>query len=67
MNFEGSWYLVQQNALYVVLPHEELVRLPLDSYLILLNVPTRQEAMLEKERLLKRQIEALKQRLDGTP
>lgn len=66
MNFEDSWYVVQRKQRYEVVPHAELAAMPPESYVILLNVQTRQEALMEKERLLKHDIAQLKRKIDGT-
>jgi hypothetical protein len=62
MNIENSWYVIECNQRYEILPHAELQHLPVDSYVVRLNVPTRRDAVYEMARLIKIENEEIMQK-----
>jgi len=62
MNLENSWYVIERNNRYEIMPHTELARIPIDGYVILLNVPTWLDAAQEMARLIKIENETLRQK-----
>jgi hypothetical protein len=64
MNLENTWYVIERKNRYEVVSHNALLDFSEDSYLILQNFDTHQEALSEFHRLIKLEIEDTRQKLN---
>jgi hypothetical protein len=53
MNFQNTWYVIEQNNHYETISHEAMLLLPEGSFVMLENYASHHEALEERKRLIR--------------
>jgi hypothetical protein len=65
MNFQNTWYVIERKNKYEAVSHAVLSDLASDSYVMLQNFDTHQEALTELRRLIRLEIQDAMKKIDG--